>query len=580
MTVPLPLTCTPGAWSPCPYGGPAGTQNVGICQAGTNYCKTDGTDWNGCMGEVQPSLDENCTSVFDDNCNGMANESGLNCTCMPGVTKTGCYTGPQMTAGAGVCVTGTSTCRPKGNGYGPCEGQVVPAPETCATPGDDDDCDNSTACIGVPVFAKRYAAAASQVGYGIAVDANGNMVVVGYFSGTLDFTGGISPLTSAGGRDVFVAKLDKTGRHIWSKRFGDAAVDQYGLAVAFDNAGNVVITGRYYGGISFDNGMTTLMSAGNDDIFVAKLSGANGSTLFGKRYGGAGIDQGKAITVDATNNIYVTGFFTNTVDFATGPLVSMGGRDAFVLRLSSTGTLPAVMRFGDAQEQQGNGIAWSSSNVYVTGTFTGAAFGLTAVSSPDVFLASLDPATLMTNATAKQFGITSGGYFGVEGLAASAQGVVITGSYDGDVNFGGMQLTDAMGFGNGFVAKFNSGLGHVWSSSFGDGAGFQTGYGAAINAAGDVTIAGSFDSTADFGGVLLTDAGSGDIFVARYDTNGMFKWAKQFGDSNLQHAFGVKVDANDNVLLTGGIFGTVDFGKGGLTGGVSDFDLFVVKLTP
>jgi hypothetical protein len=63
--------------------------------------------------------------------------------------------------------------------------------------------------------------------------------------------------------------------HLWSQRFGDWDV-QSGLSVAFDNSGNVVITGYFQGTVDFGGG--PLISAGGRDIFLAKFD-ANGTHL-------------------------------------------------------------------------------------------------------------------------------------------------------------------------------------------------------------------------------------------------------------------------------------------------------------
>ncbi len=108
--------------------------------------------------------------------------------------------------------------------------------------------------------------AAEQSGVSVAA-AGGFTLVAGDFEGTLDAGGG--PLASAGARDVFVAKLDLAGEHVWSKRFGDGASQTLG-SVAVDRDGNVVLTGAFAG--TLDLGAGPLTSVDALDIFVAKLA--------------------------------------------------------------------------------------------------------------------------------------------------------------------------------------------------------------------------------------------------------------------------------------------------------------------
>jgi hypothetical protein len=119
---------------------------------------------------------------------------------------------------------------------------------------------------GNHLWTKQLGGVSEQLALGVDCDAAGNVVVAGYQSGTADYGGG--PLV-ANGRDVFVARYAANGTHLWSKIFGDNA-EQVAHAVALDGAGNVLVSGDMYGTMTF--GGATLISAGERDIFVAKLS--------------------------------------------------------------------------------------------------------------------------------------------------------------------------------------------------------------------------------------------------------------------------------------------------------------------
>jgi hypothetical protein len=132
--------CTPGTIRSC-YGGPAGTQDVGICLAGSQTCDTlpDGSaSWSACGGAVLPGT-ETCNGR-DDNCNGVIDEG---CSCSPGATQT-CYTGPAATRGIGICADGAQTCvaGTSGSSWGACGGDTTPGTETCN--GRDDNCNGAT----------------------------------------------------------------------------------------------------------------------------------------------------------------------------------------------------------------------------------------------------------------------------------------------------------------------------------------------------------------------------------------------------------------------------------------------------
>src|SRR3990170_6282915 len=96
----------------------------------------------------------------------------------------------------------------------------------------------------------------------------------------------ISSLTSAALALPLRAQDSQLGdSHLWSKRFG-STIDDYGYAVAVDGNGDVLLTGSFQGTVNFGGG--NLTSAGLEDIFVAKYSGADGAHLWSKRFGSTG----------------------------------------------------------------------------------------------------------------------------------------------------------------------------------------------------------------------------------------------------------------------------------------------------
>ncbi|KYF77084.1 hypothetical protein BE17_33175 [Sorangium cellulosum] len=156
----------------------------------------------------------------------------------------GCYSGLPGTQGVGLCTAGVQTCLPDGSGYGPCTGEVTPSVEDCATDADE-DCDGMGQCAP-PLWSTGLGGAGDLVAYDVATDAAGNLYVTGWFTGTFDF--GAGPLVSAGYGDVFVLKLDPAGHAIWSRRFGTSAYGESGRHIALDASGNILVGGYYSGG--------------------------------------------------------------------------------------------------------------------------------------------------------------------------------------------------------------------------------------------------------------------------------------------------------------------------------------------
>ena len=174
----------------------------------------------------------------------------------------------------------------------------------------------------------------------------------------------------------------------------------------------------------------------------------------------------------------------------------------------------------------------------------------------------------------KRFGGT--GFDLGEAIAVDGNGdILVTGGFSENVDFGGGVLTSA-GSGDVFVAKYSGVDGaHLWSKRFGSTNGDE-GTGIAVDGNGDVLVSGNFEGTVDFGGGMLISTGSGDVFMAKYSgVDGTHLWSKRLGGTGDYLEIQVAVDESGDVLATGTFDGSVDFGDGPLT---ADYvDIFVAK---
>jgi hypothetical protein len=169
----------------------------------------------------------------------------------------------------------------------------------------------------------------------IALEAAGNVVVGGYYLGTVDFnpTGGTTTLPSVGGG--FITKLNNNGALVWAKALAkdpsnteSGATFVYGLAI--DAAGSIYATGRFAGIVDFDPGVGTHSvrsvrnatdTADSADIFAVKLNSA-GNFQWAETFGGSGDDLGWGVAVSSTGVVHLTGSFSGSVDFNPDPLVT------------------------------------------------------------------------------------------------------------------------------------------------------------------------------------------------------------------------------------------------------------------
>lgn len=210
-------------------------------------------------------------------------------------------------------------------------------------------------------------------------------------------------LTSAGLRDAFVAKLDANGLLLWARGLGGAQTDRsYGLAV--DGSGHVYATGFFEGMIDFDPGPGELhLGDSSISGFVWKL-GPSGELVWARELNGDDLVTGMDVALDGAGDVYITGIFFGTPDFDPGPgeytFTSRGSLDGFVWKLSAAGAFVWARQMGGSELDEPLGSAINAAgDVYVTGLFHGTAdfdpglgqYDLTSRGQSDVLLVKLSP---------------------------------------------------------------------------------------------------------------------------------------------------------------------------------------------
>lgn len=233
------------------------------------------------------------------------------------------------------------------------------------------------------------------------------------------------------------------------------------------------------------------------------------------------------IAVDGMGNTLVTGWFEGTATFGDTTLNSMGDGEIFVAKYDANGNwLWALQAGGTGEDEAHDIVVDGSGNNLVTGSFSDIAF----------------------------FGNTT----------------LITA--------GGKDI---------FIAKYDANGNWLWAEKAG-GAEEDEGNGIAVDGSGNTLITGVFGGTATFGDTTLTTGGTigtlADIFVAKYDANANFLWARQAGDSAagsivdaFQAGFDIAVDGSGNGLVTGSFDGPTTFGDTTLSGTTGRPAMFVAK---
>lgn len=440
-----------------------------------------------------------------------------------------------------------------------------------------------------------------------AIDAAGNVIAVGSFSGTVDFDpgAGVYNLTAtAGGDDIFIMKLTSAGNFVWARRLG-TTTDEVAADVICDASSNIYVVGSFNGTVDFDPGagVTNLTSAGSSDVCMFKLNSL-GNFVWARNMGGTGSDWASAIDIDNLNaNVYITGTFIGTADFnpsaTTNNLVIRGGQDIFVGKYDVNGNYVWAQSMGGTVADYGYDLKVDNLNnyVYCTGIFAGTTVTLspgcscptyTSQGGSDFYVVKLTCSGGGFNSAAVMGG--TGTDYGVGITLDANSNVFVCGQFSAacDMDPGPLnQSLGSLGSADAFVLKLNSTLAYQWAKQIG-GINTQSAPECVLDPGGNVYVTGSFDGVVDFdpnaGTYTLQAQGTNqDCYVLKWDNNGNFVWAKSFGSNNLgDYASDIDLDTQGNVYTIGSFWSTVDFnpdaGVANLTS-VGQTDGYIQKLS-
>lgn len=492
--------CEPGTVEAC-YDGAAGTADEGICASGERECAPDGV-WGPCVGQVVPSVEVCTTPDVDEDCDGGT-------PVCSNAWSVG-FANPTEQAIRSVAVDSAGHVY----AFGDFTGTVDFGGGPLTAEGDNHDVVLvKLDPFGAPIWAAHWGDSSNQYATQVAVDANDDVFLLGRAFGKINFGGGT--LDAAGTDDVFIAKFTGEGLHQWSalvggadpdraermaidaagdlivtgtftgeadfgfgtvtsagardafvaKRDGDyglprfvqiigGAGDDYGFGVDTDSQGRVFVTGRFADTVTI--GSETLVSAGGTDLYLAEL-GPTGVPVWATSFGSTGDDlvhDLRALTVDGEDRIALVGHTYDGIDFGAGPEVGGGDRDLFLAVLDAAGAHRWSALYGDGADQfdttYDTNTWWSlaaspSGALWVGGGFTGTIdFGpVSAVCADkmDMLVFSVDPSDgafqsmqwfggvfteilLDLDLPSDDFAVLGGRYFSAEGITFGPAGSV------------------------------------------------------------------------------------------------------------------------------------------------------------
>ncbi|MFM2206269.1 MAG: hypothetical protein RL213_244 [Bacteroidota bacterium] len=317
-------------------------------------------------------------------------------------------------------------------------------------------------------------------------------------------------------------------------------------------------------------------------IATDSLKSQNVTWAFG--FGNTGSDQGYDISTDSTGNVYVTGWFSGTIQLGGQTLTSSGQQDIFVACFDNMGTLNWLRQAGGPSNDVSASIVTTpSGESYITGWFSGTCdFDDSLVvsnGSLDMFVAKYDASGTI------RWVRHGGGPLDDYGnrLALSLEGgVTLAGSFKDTLDADGLQLV-SLGNRDALLCHYDSDGQIVWVHGVG-GAGEDRAYGIIQSVDSSYFFTGMFTGNVSFGAVQLTCNSFFGTYVAALDLHGSPLWAVKAdaGANDFSRGFGIERDQQGNVYVNGYFSGSLRIGAATLvaSGGQYDIDAFLFKLTP
>ena len=421
-----------------------------------------------------------------------------------------------------------------------------------------------------------------------STDNEGNRILGGNFRDVTNLGG--PSLSSNGDTDVFIAKFDRDGNHIWSVSFGGIGRDElHGLQL--DGDGNIFASGEYAGTLTI--GSTTLPRGASIDTFVAKFAAATGEPMWAQGFVGQNVVRTHGIAVDGDNNVIVSFYFKGSSNFGKGDETASAGDDTVLAKYKGQdGGHIWSKTFGSigetaADDQITNVVCDIHDNsIVITGYFVDTINlgGNNLVQTGDgrnMFLARYD--TNGQHIWSRGHGTDEDVFPGSSCLDSDGD-IIVSGRFSGRISLGGDDFisTDDDDI---FLARYSRVNGaHRWSRVW-SGAGYKGITGASLLSSGDIVVSGFYSLDTDFDGMLMSNATRTNLFAARVaDVDGTLVWLTTFGDE--QGAGGgrgraISVDPyDDSVLLLGTFNDTVDFGIGDAFQSAGAEDIAIVELSP
>jgi hypothetical protein len=354
-------------------------------------------------------------------------------------------------------------------------------------------------------------------GLALATDPSGNCYVAGSFESSSITLGAVTLTNTSSVSDIFVVKYNSSGTLLWAKAYGGQLQD-IANGITADASGNCYITGTFYSlSVLFDS--YGVINSGSNDAFVTKLD-ANGLAQWTDQIGGSLADEGYDIKADASG-VYVVGAFSSPTLAAYIPnMINAGGSDVFFAKYdSNNGNVLFAKQIGGTNDENINSLTLDASgNIYMTGYFESSSLNLGSITINNTTTRSMMVAKYNSGGTVQWANAYSGNHFSYpDGIVTDNSGnLYISGSFNlSSLSFGTSTVSNPSSSSNGFLVKLNSSTGgSAWALSLGSTANEEINA-VATDQSGSIFLTGTFGPTLTLGNFPLNGLTAPDLFIGK-----------------------------------------------------------------
>ncbi len=431
------------------------------------------------------------------------------------------------------------------------------------------------------IWARRFGSTNLDIVSGIDVSQN-VIYLTGFFQGLSNFNTPSSDLSntlvSGGSDDAFLASFDTDGNFNWARRVGGTG-DDIGIGIVVQN--DAVYMAGYFSGSAncntpFAPANVHIISAGATDLFLTKFD-TNGDFIWAVRGGGPEGDIATGLAIKGST-LYLYGnmlngpYNFNNGSYITEEFASAGSFDGILAKFNLDGRFEDLTRFGGTSFDRIEDVDILNQNLHVIGRFsstinfnTPSAFGTNELSTEGInnsFTAVYKNQLEFTS----EKGIGSNVLADEQGTAVvidSLGNKYVAGYFNGTMAMGNAIILTSANGSDAFLAKYAPDGTCLWAKRAG-GSNDDAAYGIALSGS-SVYLVGKFQGTANFNtpssagsNELISESGSNDMFLAKYNKNGNLGWIRRAGGTQSDIGYGVSVD-DSLVYVTGSFSNTANF---------------------